>query len=150
MATEDQAERQQRRKRIYVLDTALNWILVAVVAFSGYLIIETDVDTYQGERLFFHMLNDGVTFEEAAESPYMEQGMRRNMQYKGVSSTDFFIAKWKWRFPIYITCIFLPLFVAFFRALSKDRRRWTWAYIPLIILNIGYSVYYAGRWKGWW
>ncbi len=123
---------------------------MAVIAFSGYLIIETDVDTYQGERLFFKMLNDGVTFEEASESPYMEQGMRRNMQYKGVSGTDFFIAKWKWRIPIYLFCIFLPLIVSFSRALSKDRSRWNWAYFTMLALSFGYGIYFMGRWKGWW
>ena len=57
---EDQAELQLKRRRRYQWDTALNWAFLAFVAIIGYTIIESDVDTYQAERLSYKLVNDGV------------------------------------------------------------------------------------------
>lgn len=150
MDPEDQAEIRARRERRYRIDTAINWIFVIFVVLVGYRVIETDIDLYQGERLYFKMLNDGVSLEEAAESPYMQEGMRRNMHFKGQSGMTFFMAKWKWRVPIYLGCIFIPLGLAFFRVISKDRRRWNWAYYLFGTISIAYAVYFWGRWANMW
>jgi hypothetical protein len=146
---EDHSDSQLKRIRKYKIDTLLNWFFLAFVSIAGFLIVETDVDTYQGEKLFFRMLKDGVSLQEV-EDPYMRGGMERNMKFKELSSNDFFVMKWKTRVLIYLGVIFLPLFVAFMRVRSKDRSRWNWAYFPLIVASVGYALYFAGRWNGWW
>lgn len=149
-SSEEAEERQLQRKRRYLWDTGINWTFFALMAIIGFWIIETDVDTYQSERLFYKMLHDGVTLEEAADDPYMQAGMKRNYQYKDASPTDFFIAKWKWRIPIYVGCIILPILVAFMRVISRNRRRWNWAYYPFVAIGLAYWIYFMGRWSGKW
>ena len=147
---EDQAESLLKRRRRYQWDTALNWAFLAFVAIVGYTVIESDVDTYQAERLSYKLVNDGVTLEEQAGDPYMQAGMKRNMHFKGASVTTFFIAKWKWRFAIYLVAIIAPLVVAFARVRSKDRRRLNWIYYSLMAIAILYPIYFWGRWFGLW
>jgi hypothetical protein len=146
---EDQSEQQRQRIKRYRIDTIINWIFLVLVSIIGYWIIETDIDTYQSEKLFYRMLNDGVTIEEAGD-PYMQRGMTRNLPYKGVSKQAFFLAKWQWRIPVYLGCIFLPLLVGFVRVRSKSRRRWNWPYYALMIASIGYGIYFWGRWTAKW
>ncbi len=147
---EDQAELYQKRRRWYQWDTGLNWLFLAFVAIVGYTIIESDVDTYQGERLSYKLVNDGVTLEEQAGDPYMQAGMKRNMHFKGVSATQFFIAKWKWRFAVYLAVMIIPMVVAFARVRSKDRRRYNWIYYSLVAVAILYPAFFWGRWGGFW
>lgn len=146
---EEPSERQLRRQRRYRLDTAFNWIFLSLVALIGYWVVETDIDTYQSEKLFLRMLNDGVSVQEASD-PFYQRGMERNMSFKGQSESEFFVAKWKWRIPVYVVCFLVPIIVGFARVRSKDRRRWNWAYFPSIVLSLGYGIYFWGRWTNKW
>lgn len=145
-----ESDDKSRARRLYQIDVAINWILIGVIALVGYWIIEKDVDTYQTEKTYVRLLNDGVTEEEYAHDQRLQQGIRRNVQYKGMTPNEFFIEKWKWRVPIYLVTIFLPMFVAFRRVLSSDLRKWNWMYFPLVAMSLGYGVYQWGKWKGKW
>ena len=146
---EDQTDRQAQRQRRYSIDTALNWLFLCLVAFIGVWIIETDIDTYQSEKPYMRMVNDGITADQVPDE-YTKRGLERNLPNKGMAPGDFFVLKWKWRVLVYLGCIFIPLLVGFLRVISKDRIRWNWAYFPMILVSISYGIYFWGRWTNLW
>jgi hypothetical protein len=148
-AQEEASDRRARRKRMRAIDLGFNWLFFVLLSLTGFWIFFTDIDTYQGEKLSYRMVKDGVKVEEA-DSPYMAEGMRRNMQYKDATPFQFFVAKWKGRVPIYIGLIILPLLVTGVRAIRYDRIRMNWAYFPLVALAFAYFIYFWGRMHGWW
>jgi hypothetical protein len=147
---EDQTDVLGKRRRQSRIDAAINWGLVSVIALVGFWIIETDIDLYQHERLFFKLLSDGVTAADHPESLETQEGLLRNSHFKGQSGTAFFIAKWKLRAPSYFICVLVPLGIAFFRGIRKQRNRWNWAYYFFSALSLIYMVYYWGHYMTYW
>ncbi|HEX2899910.1 MAG TPA: hypothetical protein VHS96_09350 [Bacteroidia bacterium] len=147
-AQDEASERLSRKRRNQGIDLAVNWLAFVLLSFAGFWVLLTDIDTYQSEKLYYRMLNDGVTVEET--DPYMAKGMTRNLQFKGESITTFFIAKWKWRVPVYLLLIILPIFVAGYRAWRYNRVRLGWAYVATAALSFTYFIYFWGRMHGYW
>jgi hypothetical protein len=147
---DEQTDVLGKRRRLSRIDAAINWGLVSVMALVGFWIIETDIDLYQRERLFFKMVNDGVVAADHPESAKMQEGLLRNSHFKGQSGMAFFIAKWKLRGPGYFVCVLLPLAIAFFRGISKQRHRWNLFYYIFSPLSLIYMVYYWGHWIKFW
>ena len=145
---EEAKDRQARKRRNRSIDLGLNWVVFVVLSLTGFWILLTDIDTYQSEKLFFRMLNDGVSVEET--DPYMARGMTRNMEFKGASQTTFFIAKWKWRIPVYLLLMLTPVLIAGYRAWKYHRVQITWLYVISSVLSLGYFVYFWGRMNGKW
>lgn len=146
---EEQSEIMARRRKIRAIDLGTNWAAVALISFIGFWILLTDIGTYQSEKIFHRMINDGITVDEL-QDPYMKRGMERNQQYRGTSETEFFIAKWKWRFAIYLAAIGLPLIVASIRAFRYDHFRANWLYFFLVGLSIAYAIYFYGKFSHLW
>lgn len=145
---EEAKDRHARKRRNRGIDLGVNWAVFVVLSLTGFWIFTTDIDTYQSEKLFFRMLNDGVSVEET--DPYMARGMTRNLQFKGYTNTEFFIAKWKWRVPVYLLVILLPVMIAGYRAWKYHRVHITWIYVVSALLSFGYFVYFWGRMRGMW
>ena len=141
-------ERQAIKRRNRGIDLGVNWVVFVVLSLTGFWILLADIDTYQSERLFFRMLNDGVSIQET--DPYMAKGMTRNLQFKGVSNFAFFVAKWKWRVPVYILLILVPVLIAGYRAWKYHRVQITWVYVFTSVLSFAYFVYFWGRMRGKW
>lgn len=146
---EEQSELLAKRRKIRRWDLGTNWVAVMLISFIGFWILLTDIETYQSEKIFYRMINDGITVQEITD-PYMKRGMERNQQYLGATPTSFFIAKWKWRVLIYLGAILLPLGVATNRALRYDRFSANWLYFLLIGVSIAYAVYFYGRFSHFW
>jgi hypothetical protein len=139
----------RKKKRRYQIDVAVNWTFIVLLAMFGYQVLEYDVDTYQSEKIYVRMLNDGVKIEEV-ESPYVKAGMERNLKYIGSSKREFFFAKWIRRMPVYLGLIILPLIVAQARVLNRRKNRFDKFYYPLVAVALLYGVYYWGRIHNFW
>lgn len=122
----------------------LNLVLILAVLVVGFFQLEQDWTWYKSELLIFHSVQDGLAPEDMPKLD-MAAHLRSQMKYKDASQSEFFVAKWLPKLPIYLFAFLLPFVLGMIRIRRGSGGRFGKWYFVFYGIFIAYSLYFFSQ-----
>ena len=130
-------------------DRTINWMFVLGLFFAAYLLGAHYLDDYKAEVLYYRLVQDGVQPEDMANM-FIRDGVSRNLEFRGVPQSSFFMAYW-WKPGLWSLLIFVvPLTIGIVRMRIFSPPSWlNVAYFASMVAWAFFLVFLFGKYFDW-